>query len=58
MPFLMRSPIDQIFPSLARQMIVDALHGDTTIHRTNQCTQIAADTFVFINARNARERAL
>jgi hypothetical protein len=52
----MRSPIDQIFPGLARQVIFDALHGDAAIHRTNQRTEIAADTLVLIDARNASQR--
>src|SRR5271166_1413235 len=53
-PFLMRSPINQIFPGLARQMIFHAFHRDAAIYRTNQRTQIAAHALVFIHAGSAR----
>src|SRR5260370_8284115 len=34
----------------------DTVHGDATVHGTNQRTQIAAHAFVFIHARNPRKR--
>src|ERR1700685_976218 len=37
-------------------MIVDGLHCDATLHWTHQRTEIATDTFVFIDARNASKR--
>src|ERR1700689_2828193 len=57
-PFLIRIPIDQIFPSLARQVIFHALHRYTILHRTNQRTEIAAHAFFLIHARNTGVRRI
>src|SRR5258705_8826709 len=45
-----------LFPAFERQSIVDALHRDAVLHRTNQRTEIAADTMMFIDARDACKR--
>src|SRR3984885_1200737 len=57
-PFLMRIPIDQIFPSLARQVIFYALHRDAILHRTNQRAEITPYAFILIHARDSRRSAL
>jgi hypothetical protein len=45
-----------LFPAFEWQSIVYALHRDTVLDRTNQGTEIAADTMVFIDARDAFKR--
>src|SRR6202167_5706164 len=51
-PFLIRIPIDQIFPSLARQVIFHALHRNAILDWADQRTEIAAHTFLLIHARD------
>ena len=37
--------------------VVDALHRDAILHRTNEPAQIAADAFVLVNFRNTNWRS-
>src|SRR5271168_4940348 len=44
-----------LLPGFGWQAIVDALHGDAVFDRTDERAKIAADTVMFIHARNALE---
>src|SRR5580698_3994982 len=45
-----------LLPGFRRQAVIDADHGDALIDGTDERTEIAADAFGFIDARNPRNR--
>src|SRR5579863_8472769 len=45
-----------LFPCFSRQAIVDADHGDAFVDGADQRTEVAADAFGLVDARNAGER--
>ena len=44
------------FPAFERKTIVDTLHRDAVLNRANERTKIAANTMVFIHARDTFKR--
>src|SRR4029077_3111050 len=51
-------PLYAHFPALKRQARVDLPHGDALIHWANESAEIAADAFVFNDARNVHAHSI
>jgi hypothetical protein len=45
-----------LLPALERQPIIDTLHRDAVLHRTDQRAEVAADAMMLIDTRDALKR--